>query len=93
MAAAIQEYFEIGAFLDAGFKQQAELDLDALERAIGRTLPEDERRQVLKVQHRALRWTFLGSAMANRNFLDALASVSEEGAARVQQAASSIALH
>jgi hypothetical protein len=93
IATAIQEYFEIGAFLDGGFKQQAELDLKSLERAIGRTLSEDERRQFLEVQHQALRWTFLGSAMANRNFLAVLASVSEETAALVEQAAKSFILN
>jgi hypothetical protein len=81
----------IGAFLDGGFRQQAQLDLDSLERAIGRTLAEDERRQFLEVQHRALCWTFLGSAMQNRNFLAALANVSAETAARVEQAAKSFA--
>jgi hypothetical protein len=90
---AIGEYFDIGAFLDGGFKQQAELDLNSLERAIGRTLSEDERRQFLEVQHQALRWTFLGSAMGNRNFLAALAGVSDETAARVEQAAKSFVLN
>jgi hypothetical protein len=92
IATAIQEYFEIGAFLDGGFKQQAELDLISLERAIGRTLSEDERRQFLEVQHQALRWTFLGSAMENRNFLAVLASVSNDAAVRVEQAAKSFNL-
>src|SRR5580698_5295134 len=89
---AIGEYFDIGAFLDGGFKQQAELDLMSLERAIGRTLSEDERRQFLEVQHQALRWTFLGSAMENRNFLAVLASVSNDAAVRVEQAAKSFNL-
>jgi hypothetical protein len=47
IATAIQEYFEIGAFLDGGFKQQTQLDLDSLEWAIGRALSEDERRRFL----------------------------------------------
>jgi hypothetical protein len=93
VATAIQEYFEIGSFLDAGFSQQAELDLESLQRAIGRSLSQDERRQFLEVQHAALRWTFLGSAMGNRNFLATLASISEEAAARVEQAAKSFARH
>ncbi len=92
IATAIQEYFEIGSFLDTGFFQQAELDLESLERAIGRRLSQDERRQFLDVQHGALRWTFLGSAMGNRNFLAVLASVSDEAAARVEQAAKSFTL-
>jgi hypothetical protein len=59
IATATQEYFQIGAFLDGGFRQQAQLDLKSLERAIGRKFSEDERRQFLEVQHQALRWTFL----------------------------------
>jgi len=93
IATAIQEYFAIGAFLDGGLGQQAELDLGSLERAVSRTLSEDERRQFLEVQHQALRWTFLGSAMENRNFLAALADVSNETAARVEQASKSFILH
>jgi len=93
IATATREYFEIGAFLDGGFKQQAQLDLESLERATGRTLAEDERRQFLEVQHQALRWTFLGSAMQNPNFLAALDDISEETAARVEQAAMSFILN
>jgi hypothetical protein len=93
VATAIQEYFAIGSFLDAGFSQQAGLDLGSLERAIGRSLLPDERRQFLEVQHRALQWTFLGSAMGNRNFLAALVSISAEGAALVEQAAKSFTAH
>jgi hypothetical protein len=93
IATAIQEYFEIGSFLDAGFYKQAELDLDSLERATGRRLTHDERRQFLDIQHGALRWTFLGSAMGNRNFLAVLASIDHEAAARVEQAAKSFTPH
>jgi hypothetical protein len=93
VATAIQEYFEIGSFLDAGFSQQARLDLDSFERAIDRPLSHAERQQFLDVQHGALRWTFLGSAMANKNFLAVLASISDEAAVRVQQAAKSFTPH
>src|SRR5580658_1178889 len=50
---AIGEYFEIGSFLDAGFSQQAGLDLESLQRAVARTFGEDERRQFFAVQHQA----------------------------------------
>jgi hypothetical protein len=93
IAGAIEEYFAIGAFLDGGFKQQAKFDLESLELAIDRTLSENERRQFLEVQHRALRWTFLGSAMENRNFLAVLAGISDEAAAQVRQVAKSFIMH
>lgn len=91
-ATAIREYFDIGAFLDGGLRQQAELDLQSLERAIRRTLSGNERREFLEVQHRAMRWTFLGSAMANRNFLAVLAEVNAAAGADVEQAARLFAL-
>jgi hypothetical protein len=84
---AIDEYFEIGAFFDAGFKQQASLDLDAFERATDRALTPEKRTQFLDVQHQALRWTFLGSAMSNRNFIAALAPLGETARARIGNAA------
>lgn len=93
IVAAIQEYFEIGAFLDGGFRQQAELDLKALEGAIGRALSDRDGRHFLEVQHQALRWTFLGSAMENRNFLAVLARISDKAAAQVEQAARSFLMH
>ena len=93
IAASVEDYFRIGAFLDAGFGQQAAFDLDALERAIGRQLRESERRQFLDVQHQAMRWTFLGSAMENRNFLAVLAGVSPEAAERVGAAAKQFRMH
>ncbi|MGA2549657.1 MAG: hypothetical protein ABSF50_05860 [Burkholderiaceae bacterium] len=93
IAASMKDYFEIGAFLDGGFRQQVALDLDALERAIGRQLTDDQRQQFLEVQHRAMRWTFLGSAMGNRNFLAVLAGLSQEAASQVETAAKSFSLH
>jgi hypothetical protein len=84
---AIDEYFEMGAFLDGGLKQQATFDLDSFERATGRALSAAQRERFVAVQHQALRWTFLGSAMRNRNFLSALGQLSEAARQRVESAA------
>ena len=67
---AIKGFFDIGAFLDSGLEQQAGLDLAAFERAAGRALTADQRAEFLKVQHQALRWTFLGTTLSNPNFLE-----------------------
>jgi hypothetical protein len=83
---AIDEYFEIGGFLDAGFRNQAELDLDAFQRAAGRTLDAVEGDLFVREQHQALRWTFLGSAMRNPNFLAALGALKPEARCRVEKA-------
>jgi hypothetical protein len=85
---AFDDFLDIGAFIDGGLGQQAALDLASLEAAIGRTLADDERQQFSTVQHQAMRWTFLGSALRNETFLDALQTVSPAGRARIDQVAS-----
>jgi N-acyl-D-aspartate/D-glutamate deacylase len=87
MERAIDEYFEIGALFDDGFRTQAGLDLDSFERAVARALSAEERAQFVAVQHQALRWTFLGSAMSNENFLAVLAALTPAGRDRVAAAA------
>jgi hypothetical protein len=88
---AIDEYFEIGAFFDAGLKSQAELDLAAFERAARRSLAEAERAEFVAQQHQALRWTFLGSAMRNENFLAVLGRLPVDPRPRIAAAASAFA--
>jgi P-aminobenzoate N-oxygenase AurF len=66
---AVDEYLEIGAFIDGGIQQQAQLDLDSLERATGRRLTAEERERFSEAQLKALRWTFLGSGITHPNFL------------------------
>jgi hypothetical protein len=87
IAHAIDEYFEIGAFLDNGLKEQTALDLASFERAIARSLPPEERAAFLDTQHQAQRWTFLGSAMRNQNFLRVIGGVSAEARARIEACA------
>jgi hypothetical protein len=84
---AVDDFLDIGGFIDKGLEQQTRLDLTALETAIGRSLSEGERARFLSAQHQAMRWTFLGSAMRNKGFLEALESVTPEGRARIEQVA------
>ena len=84
---ALDEYLEIGMFLDNGLKMQAELNLDALEQATGRKLAEDERDALAEQQHQALRWTFLGSGMSHRQFRATLGAISPAARDRVDAAA------
>src|SRR5215212_3283833 len=63
---AIDEFFEIGGFLDDGLKQQAQFNLDALEKVIGRTL--ENRDELIAQQHQAARWTYIGSGMVHERF-------------------------
>ena len=76
---AIDEFFEIGAFLDDGLKTQAGFNLDALEKAIGRKV--ENRDAILAQQHQAARWTYIGSGMVHERFKATLETLSPRAAA------------
>lgn len=84
---AFDDFLDIGGFIDGGLAQQTAFDLASLEKAIGRTLPEADRQRFTQTQHQAMRWTFLGSALRNEAFLDALGTVSPAGRARIEEVA------
>jgi len=80
----VEEYLEIGGFLDAGLKQQVEFDLDSFEQATGRTLTEAEKEEFRRVQLRANRWTYLGSGMTHEKVLATLESLTPKARQRVE---------
>src|SRR6476469_2445635 len=82
---AMDEFFEIGAFLDDGPARQAAFNLDALEKAIGRKV--EDREALLAQQHQAARWTYIGSGMVHERFQDALQAISRRAAERIAEAA------
>jgi hypothetical protein len=86
---AIDEFFEIGGFLDDGLKAQAGFNLDALEKAIGRKL--DNRDEILAQQHQAARWTYIGSGMVHERFKATLEGLSPNAARRIAEAAPAFA--
>ena len=83
--AAIDEFFEIGGFLDNGLKAQAAYNLDALEKVIGRKL--ENRAEIEEQQHQAARWTYIGSGMVHERFKATLLNISANAAARMAEAA------
>jgi hypothetical protein len=87
LEAAVDGFFEIGLYLDGGFKAQAGLNLAAFEGAAGRALPADQREALLAQQHQALRWTYLGSGLVHPKFRATLGAISPEGLARIDEAA------
>jgi hypothetical protein len=72
----LDDYLQIGLFLDEGLKQQAEFDRISFEHATGRMLSEAERQAFQAVQHQANRWTYLGSGMTHPRFLETVAAIS-----------------
>jgi len=87
IARAIDDFLDIGAFVDGGLAQQVQLDLLALETAIGRTLSPTDRETFRVTQHQAMRWTFIGSALRNEGFLNAVGEVTASGRARLESVA------
>ena len=84
---AIEEFLEIGAFLDAGLKQQVEFDMDAFMRATGRQLTDAEKDEFRRVQIQANRWTYLGSGMTHEKVLGTLESLTPKARQRIESVA------
>ena len=91
IAKGVEDYLDIGGFLDAGLRQQAELDMASLERAMGRVMSPSQRERFLTVQHQANRWTYLGSGMTHPSFLGTLGFISPEGRAKIEAVAPTFA--
>jgi hypothetical protein len=82
---SMDEFFEIGAFLDGLLATQARFNLAALETVLCRELPD--RAAIESQQHQAARWTYIGSGMVNERFKAILTSISPRAAKRVADAA------
>jgi len=84
---AVEEYLEIGGFLDGGLQQQVEFDLTSFEQASGRRLTETEAAEFRRVQLRANRWTYLGTGMTHEKVLETLESLTPKARQRVESIA------
>ena len=89
--AGIDDYMDIGKMLDGGLAAQVQLDLESLQKAIGRTLSAEEKAEIAEAQTKAYRWTFLSSGMTHPNFDRSLRELSARGHERVGQLARAIA--
>jgi hypothetical protein len=83
----ISDYVSIGGLIDAGLKQQVEFDMQALQRAAGRTLNESEQARLRSIQLQALRWTYLGSALTHPNFLATVGEFSPGARKQIEEMA------
>jgi hypothetical protein len=81
LPAVMDDFFRIARFLDNSLRIQAELNIEALERATRRKLPD--RDAIMAQQHRAARWTYLGSGMVHERFRATLGAISPKAAANV----------
>ena len=80
----VDEYLDIGKFLDEGGRQQTLFDLEALEAATGRVLNAAEREEFIEVQHQANRWTYIGTGMTHPKFLMSLERLSPAQRTRIE---------
>jgi hypothetical protein len=85
--AGIAGYVALGGFLDEGLKQQTQFDLAAFEKATARKLSDGDRTRFLEVQHQANRWTYIGSGMSHRKFLETLGELDAESWRMIEEAA------
>lgn len=83
----VDEYLDIGGFLDTGVRQQTLFDLEAFETATGRILNEAEREAFIDVQHQANRWTYIGTGMTHPKFLEGLGKLSPAQRKRIEDVA------
>lgn len=81
---AVDEYLEIGGFLDTGVRQQALFDLEAFEAATGRSLTGEERDEFIAVQHQANRWTYIGTGITHPKFLETIYALSSDEGKRIE---------
>lgn len=84
----VEEYLNIGGFLDGALKQQVEFDLISFEQASGRELDDDEKREFREQQLQANRWTYLGSGMTHEKVLATLESLTPAARAKVESVSS-----
>jgi len=84
----VEEYIEIGGFIDGGLKQQVEFDLDSFERATGRKLTDSEKDEFRRLQLQANRWTYLGTAMTHEKVLATLESLTPKARQRIESISS-----
>jgi hypothetical protein len=80
----VEEYLQIGGFLDGGLQQQVEFDLQSFEDATGRVLTAVEEGEFRRVQLRANRWTYLGTGMTHDKVLNTLGWLSLKARQRVE---------
>jgi hypothetical protein len=83
----VEEYIEIGGFIDGALTQQVEFDLESFERTTSRRLTEAEKEEFRDVQLRGNRWTYLGTGMTHEKVLETLAWLTPQARAKVESIA------
>lgn len=88
---AIDELLGLGSAIDGLLAQQIEMDIDALEKAIGRTFSGKEKEEIRTHQRRSYRWTFLVSGLEHPAFVQIVNELTRAGGEKIAAAAKALA--
>ena len=85
--AAVDELLGLGGAVDSLLQQQIALNVDALEKATGRSFSQAEREEITAKTLHAWRWTFLVSGLEHPNVVKLMEQITDEGPAKIRGAA------
>lgn len=89
--AAVDELLELGMAVDGLLAQQAEMDIEALEKACERTFSDAEKEDIRDHQRRSYRWTFLVSGLEHPEFIRIVNELTDAGGDKISSAAKALA--
>jgi hypothetical protein len=87
---AVDELLELGGAIDGLLAQQADLDIESLQRALRRTFADHERAEIKTSIQRGYRWTFLVSGLTHPTFARIVGELTEQGPRRIAAAAEAL---
>ena len=87
---AVDEILELGGAIDGLLAQQIELNIEALEKATGRTFTAAEKEEITTKTQRAWRWTFLVSGLEHPNIVKAIGELTKLGPGKIEGVAAAL---
>ena len=87
---AIDEVLELGGAIDGLLAQQIGLNIEALEKATGRTFTPAEKEEITTNTQRAWRWTFLVSGLEHPNIVKAIGELTTLGLGKIEGVAAAL---
>ena len=88
--AAIDEVLELGGAIDGLLAQQIGMNIEALQKASGRTFTDAEKEEITTNTQRACRWTFLVSGLQHPNIVKAVGELTETGSGKIEGVAAAL---
>ena len=89
---AIDELIELGGAMDGLLSQQADLDIESLEKAVGRLFTDGEKDEIKRHTQRAYRWTFLVSGLEHPSFVQIVSELTKRGPEKLRAVAKALSI-